>query len=139
MPHVDRRSLALLLLGLFVAGCAAVRPPTPISENAAVIALVDAARDDESAGKHGDAAATVERALRIEPRNPRLWQELARLRLEAGAYAQAESLAVRSSTWAGTDQRLRAENWRLIAEARRRRGDASGAQSALDRADQLDR
>ena len=51
------------------------------------------------------AAASIERALRIEPRNPRLWQELARVRLKQGQYAQAENVAARSNSWAGDDAR----------------------------------
>jgi len=81
------------------------------------------------------AEAEGERALRIEPRNPRLWQELARVRLKQGDYAQAESVAARSSSWAGGDNRLRAENWRLIAQAREARGDAEGARAALEAAE----
>jgi Tfp pilus assembly protein PilF len=76
------------------------------------------ARADLAAGRLANAAAALERALRIEPRNPRLWQELARVRLQQGEYAQVESLAARSNTWAGTDEHLRAENLRLIDAAR---------------------
>jgi len=65
-----------------------------------------------------NAAASLERALRIEPRNPRLWNELAQVRLRQGQYAQAESLAARSNSWAGNDSALRADNARIIAEAR---------------------
>jgi Tfp pilus assembly protein PilF len=95
---------------------------------------MDSARADAAAGNLTNAAASLERALRIEPRNPRLWQELARVRLKQGQYAQAESVAARSNSWAGDDKGLRAENWRLIAEARRARGDAEGAQAALEQA-----
>ncbi|MDQ5849966.1 MAG: tetratricopeptide repeat protein [Pseudomonadota bacterium] len=79
---------------------------------------MESARTDADAGRLANAAASLERALRIEPRNPRLWQELARVRLKQGEYAQVESLAARSNTWAGSDERLRAENLRLIEAAR---------------------
>ena len=96
--------------------------PTPApaarQENIAVAGLMETARADVSAGRLSNAAASLERALRIEPRNPRLWQELARVRLQQGQYAQAESLAARSNAWAGGDSALRAENARIIAEAR---------------------
>jgi Tfp pilus assembly protein PilF len=104
-----------------------------------VAALVDSARTDTEAGRNAQAAAALERALRIEPKNPRLWQELARVRLREGDYAQVESLAARSSSWAGSDNRLRAENWRLIAESRTRRGDDAGARAAIERAENLER
>ena len=76
------------------------------------------ARADAAAGRLPNAAAALERALRIEPRNPRLWQELARVRLKQGEFEQAESMAARSNSWAGNDSALRAENARIIEEAR---------------------
>ena len=134
----------LPLLAALLAGCAAVYSPAPgpVPEavpppetpvgSPAVVALFDSARADSAAGRLSNAAASLERALRIEPRNPRLWQELARVRLAQGQYAQAESLAARSNSWAGGDAALRADNWRLIAQARDARGDGAGAKAALD-------
>ena len=113
--------------------------PAARTENVAIAGLMDTARADAAAGRLANAAATLERALRIEPRNPRLWQELARVRLKQGQYAQAESVAARSNSWAGSDNALRAENWRLIAEARTARGDAEGARTALDAAERIGR
>ena len=88
----------------------------------AIAGLVDSARSDAAAGKLGSAAATLERALRIEPRNPRLWHELAKVRLRQADYSQAESLAARSNTYAGSDGELRAANQKIIADARSARG-----------------
>ena len=79
---------------------------------------MDSAHADAAAGRLPDAAATLERALRLEPRNPRLWQELARVRLAQRDYVQAEQLAQRSNSWAGSDSALRAENARIIDQAR---------------------
>ena len=79
---------------------------------------MDTARADVAANRLGSAAATLERALRIEPRNPRLWHELALVRLKQGDYAQAESTAQRSNAWAGADSDLRSANQRIIEEAR---------------------
>jgi Tfp pilus assembly protein PilF len=141
----------IALLAIAVAACATVRqpepggpfpepaPPSPApaarTENLAIAGLLDGARADAAAGRLANAAASLERALRIEPRNPRLWQELARVRLKQGDYAQAESTAARSNSWAGSDSALRAENWRLIAHAREARGDAEGAKGALEAAE----
>lgn len=105
-----------------------------MSDNNAVVALMDNARSDIAGGRLDAAVAPLERALRIEPRNPRLWQELARLRLQQGQYQQAEGMATRSNSWAGNDKFMRAENWRIIGEARLKRGDAAGAQTAFDHA-----
>jgi Tfp pilus assembly protein PilF len=83
---------------------------------------MDSARSDAAAGKLGSAAATLERALRIEPRNPRLWHELAKIRLRQADYSQAENLAARSNTYAGSDGDLRAANQKIISDARAARG-----------------
>jgi predicted Zn-dependent protease len=135
--------IILAFLAVVISGCAAVPAiaPAPVPapsarpETFAVASLLENARADAAAGRLAKAAASLERALRIEPRNPRLWQELARVRLRQGDYAQAESVAARSNTWAGSDSLLRAENWRLIAQAREARGDAAGASAALEAAE----
>jgi predicted Zn-dependent protease len=148
---MKRLAVAVLLL----AGCAtapgpepspAERAPAPpsaaepeVRENVAIAGLMESARSDAAAGRLPNAAASLERALRIEPRNPRLWQELARVRLKQGDYSQAENLAQRSNTWGGTDNRLRAENWRLISQSRQARGDSEGALKAQALAEQLGR
>ncbi len=143
----------LVFLVALIAGCAVApapqQAPAPVVEpaprasapsgNVAVAGLVQSARSDTAAGRLANAAATLERALRIEPRNPRLWQELARVRLRQGEYAQTESVAARSNSWAGGDNALRAENWRLIAQAREARGDAEGARVALETASRIGR
>jgi tetratricopeptide (TPR) repeat protein len=110
-----------------------------VSDNAAVLALVTQARTDSSEAKYTAAAAGIERALRIEPRNPRLWQELAQVRLAQGDPEQAEGLAKRANTLAGGDRHLQAASWRLISAARSARGDSDGAGAAARRAEELDR
>lgn len=148
MNHTMKLHLARLapwLLAAALAGCA-IAPPTtpeeelaraPVSKNHAVVALADAARADIAAEKFTGAASALERALRIEPRNPRLWHELARLKLREADYRQAAGMAARSNTWAGEDKTLRAANWRLIGEAKRADGDEAGARDAFRKADAL--
>src|SRR6266700_4239798 len=127
----------ILALAAILGGCATVYTPPPgtapapapapesaaRTETIAIASLLDGARADTASGRLANAAATLERALRIEPRNPRLWSELARVRFQQRDYAQAESTALRSESWAGKDNLLRADNWRLIAAARDARGD----------------
>src|SRR6266481_2864558 len=96
----------IAFLAVVVGGCATVYTPppgtapapAPATETIAIASLLDGARADTAAGRLANAAATLERALRIEPRNPRLWQELARVRLKQGDYAQVESTAARSNS-----------------------------------------
>jgi tetratricopeptide (TPR) repeat protein len=130
----------LFVIAASITGCAGLpareTESLPVSDNNAVIALADAGRADAASGKLDTAAASFERALRIEPRNPALWHELAKLRLQQGQYQQAEGLAARSNGWAGDNKTLRAENWRIIGQARLKRGDYPGAQSAFDKAAQ---
>jgi len=94
------------------------RLPPPRAETTAVAGLMTSARADTAAGRLPNAAASLERALRIEPRNAHLWHELAQVRFRQRDFAQAESLAARSNTLAGSDAELRAANQRLIEEAR---------------------
>jgi Tfp pilus assembly protein PilF len=122
-----RYALAVLA---FLCGCATApepepapepAPPPPVSskpETIAVAGLMESARADVAAGRLATAAASLERALRIEPRNPRLWHDLAQVRLRQGQYAQAVSLAQRSNAWVGSDGALREANDRLIEQAR---------------------
>ena len=138
----------LLCAALFLAGCAGPSytpppsPPTPppppaqTSGNNAVLALLDQAKTQAGAGQSASAGAILERALRIEPRNPYLWQELARVRLEQGQYRQAENLAAKSNALAQGDRSLRAANWRIIGQARGKRGDLKGSQRAFEKAEQ---
>ena len=51
--------------------------------------------------------------------------------------AQAVSCAQRSSSWAGSDNTLRFENWQIIAKARGALGDTEGAKEAFDAAERL--
>jgi len=146
-----RQLLNVLAVTAFLAGCASSPrpepgppPPSPYplsgpghAETPAIASLMDSARADTTGGRLANAAASLERALRIEPRNPRLWQELSRVRLLQRDYVQAESCAARSNSWAGSDDALRADNWRLIAQARQARGDSDGARAALGEIDRL--
>lgn len=141
MPSNFRFVISWLVMPAWLLTACAISPPkpAPVSENPAVVALVDEAHAEATDNKLQSASATLERALRIEPRNPRLWQELARVQLTRGDAAQAESLAARANTWAGSDRALRAANWQLISAARAARGDMDGAQAAAARAAEFER
>ncbi|MFD2110350.1 tetratricopeptide repeat protein [Thiorhodococcus fuscus] len=97
-------------------------------------ALADQAEQQRQAGDYAGAAASLERSLRIAPREAYLWNRLARVRMEQGQAVQAGNLASRSNDLAGGDSDVKRDNWRMIAEAKRRAGDAAGASAAEQRA-----
>jgi predicted Zn-dependent protease len=127
-----------LVATVVVAGCAtlpgepSLPGARPGANTKAVHSLIEVARTDAAAGRFANAAASMERAIRLDPRNAHLWQELARLRLKQGEYAQAEHVALRSNALTRGDEALRMENWNIIAQARAARGDAAGARSARE-------
>lgn len=109
-----------------------------MSNNPAVVALLDRAQLDTDAGRREAAGASLERGLRIEPRNAWLWQELAQLRLTQGQYAQAISLAQKSMSFAAREPRLLALDWRVIGNARVAQGNTTEAELAFQRATELE-
>jgi tetratricopeptide (TPR) repeat protein len=116
--------------------------PAPISEQApasqasskTVLALLQTAEGQERAGNKAGAAATLERALRIQPRNAVLWYRLANVRYQQGQYSRAGSLAGKSNSLAGGNSSLRRNNWLLIAKVKRAQGDEYGAREAESKA-----
>lgn len=91
-------------------------PPPPPSSNATA-ALLAQSRTQSAAGNYPLATSTLERALRINPRDAGLWLELGRLKLKQGDDAQARSMGQRALALAGPDTALRAECEKLIAAA----------------------
>jgi hypothetical protein len=96
----------------------------------AVLALVEEANRQQGEGFLQQAAATLERAVRIAPRNPQIWNRLARVRLQQGRVAMAGDLAAKSNALARGNPRLVRDNWLIIARARRHLGDDEGARLA---------
>lgn len=107
-----------------------IKPQSP-----AVIALMGEAENQRRVGNLDSAVATVERAVRIEPRNAKLWHQLAVLRLQQDKPRLALDLAKKSNTLGRGDRALIKENWLLISTARRMLGDDAGAERALLEAD----
>ena len=130
----------LSALALLLNACTLLQPAPGSSldsGNVAVVSLFNTARQDRRVGNLSAADATLERALRIEPRNAGLWQALARVRLAQGRYRQAETLAQRANALSGTDKALMSQDWRIIRKAREQRGDSAGAQLAYRKASEL--
>ncbi len=107
---------------------------TAAPSDPAVVALLATARKQAAAGELAAAAASLERALRIEPKNPWTWYQLGIVRFRQGRLAQAEQFARKSDALAGANSDIRARSWRLIALVRESQGDHAGARMARETA-----
>jgi len=104
-PASDRETVAL------------ATPSPPMSK--AVKTLLQQAELQRTSGDLTGAAATLERALRIEPENGYVWNRLAHIRAEQGNAGLAGELAAKSDSFAGGDQNLKRDNAKLIAQSRK--------------------
>lgn len=124
-----------------VAKIRAYEPPAKVqarpAHSSAVGTLLATAQQQEARGDTDAAVITIERALRIEPRNAHLWNRLAHLRLTQKRLGQAADIALKSNALAGSDNELKRANWYLIARARREAGDVAGARVAKRKAQML--
>jgi tetratricopeptide (TPR) repeat protein len=140
--HFFRIAISMVLLAL-ISACA-TQPPAPTEDrsvaeqvrapaaeqarglqvyplrNPAVTELSQAALAAEQAGDLDQAALLLERALRIQPRDPELLQHMAEIRLERGEWEQAESFAARSFDVGPRVGEICQRNWRTMALARER-------------------
>ena len=103
----------------------------------AATALVAQGHRQAAGGDYEAAAATLERALRIEPENPLLWVELGRVRLGQNNPPQADSMGRKALALATGDPAAQAAAWRLIADSLRARGRNGEAYEADRRAASL--
>lgn len=112
-------------------------PPPPPRErvlNPAARALITQAQSQTASGNYAVAAATLERALRIEPDSPELWIEMGRVRQAEGNAVQAENMGRKALSLATGDPRNQSAAWRLIAESYRARDRVQEAREAEMRA-----
>lgn len=155
-----KRIDGLLLITLALAACAS-SPPAPVEDrhevqervrepasaesegvqvfplqNPAVKTLLAQASEAEQQGQYEEAALLLERALRIQPRDPELLQQMAEVQVQKRDYEQALSFAVRSYDAGPRVGEICARNWRTISLARDRLGDANGAREAEQRVGQ---
>ena len=101
----------------------------------AVSALALAANQNSKSGNVGSATTTIERAIRIEPRNATLYYKLAVLRLKQSKPRLAEDLAKKAALLASDDTQLKKHSWILVARAREMQGDLKGGKEARAKAD----
>jgi tetratricopeptide (TPR) repeat protein len=95
--------------------------------------LLASALTQRNQGDDESSANSLERALRIEPRNAMLWSRLADVRFSLQDYRQAIQMAAKSNTLAGSDLYLRRQNWYLMANAYAASGDPENAQKYRDK------
>ena len=108
----------------------------PVTASPAVVALMSDANRSSKAGNLDAAVATVERALRIEPRNATLVYNLAELRLKQEKPRLAEDLAKKAILLSANDSGLKKRSWLLVSEAREMQGNQHGAAEAKKKAAQ---
>ncbi len=105
-------------------------------QNPAVKQLTAQAEGAERAGDLDQAGSYLERALRIQPRDPQVLQHMAEIKLQKEDYQQALNFAVRSYDSGPRVGEICSRNWRTISVAREHLQDANGANDAEARATQ---
>jgi tetratricopeptide (TPR) repeat protein len=113
------------------------QPGQAKAPDSAVAHLHADARKRLAAKQYHAAASTLERALRIAPRNAELWHSLAVVRLQQQRWEMARNMAAKSNSLAAANRALQAENWRVIANSHQAQGNQQAARKAWQRARQL--
>jgi tetratricopeptide (TPR) repeat protein len=103
-------------------------------QNPAVKELLADASNAETAGDYDQAAILLERALRIQPRDPEILQAMAEVQMQKKDYEQALNFAVRSYDIGPRVGEICNRNWRTISVAREHLGDANGSAQAEQKA-----
>lgn len=108
-----------LILGLIsiVSVTATMGGEMPANDQTAIEQLLDKAASQVQQRQFDTAAATLERALRLEPKNAEIWHLLAQVRLHQGQYQQAEAMAEKSNHFTGSNYSLQERNNHVIAIA----------------------
>lgn len=114
-------------------------PPREPVLSPATRALVGQAQAQVASKNFPVAAASIERALRIEPGNALLWIELGKVRMAEGNYPQAENLGRKAVALANGAPSAQSAAWHLIADSFRARGKNTEARDAEARAQELSR
>lgn len=96
--------------------------PTPSPTIGSAGALYHKAKDYLSQGDYNQAEMTMERALRVEPRNGYYWHTLAKVKYRKKQYSQAVQFCLKSKSMAGSDRQLIQINDDLIERAKRSSG-----------------
>ncbi|MBV1881766.1 MAG: tetratricopeptide repeat protein [Pseudomonadales bacterium] len=111
--------------------------------NVAMNSLLEIAKNQQQSGDYAAAAASIERALRIQPKSTEAYYHLAEVRMQQARFGEAEQLAKKAMSYVNFGSNMRnnqfkAKLWHLISEARTQSDNKSGAESALIKAHQLE-
>ena len=90
----------------------------------AIEALLVRAYADAKLGRTDAAMSKLERGLRIEPQNPKLWYQLAELHYQTGDYQQAITMAKKAINFSSNDRQMTDKNWRLIGKVATKSGNS---------------
>jgi tetratricopeptide (TPR) repeat protein len=95
------------------------RPPSRPQSDARTASetLLEQSRAERAAGNNTQAAASIERALRIDPNNAALWVELGEINLATGNRTQAASMARKALTLTAGDAAVESRAARLLRAA----------------------
>jgi len=156
--EIRKIRILVLFLTVFLGACATTQTPAPDAghevetrvrqpaqqdsagvqvfplENPAVTELLADASAAESSGRYEQASMLLERALRIQPRNPEILQNMAEVQLQVRDYEQALNFASRSYDLGPRVGEICSRNWRTIGVSREHLGDHGGSVEAEQRA-----
>lgn len=106
-----------------------VVPPVQVAAQ-----LIEEARADSSSGQYPVALNKAERAQRLSPKSPQVYQLLGEIRQKEKRFAQAEQFFMKAISLAGKDRALLARLWHQVATVRAQNGDEAGARKAEEKA-----
>lgn len=115
-------------------GSGSTQDPSLQTRNAAVVALLDTAQQETQSGDLRAAQSRLERALRIAPRDPQVYYQLADVQRRLGQFLQAEQVALKGVNVASGQASQQRRLWSLIALIRSDAGDSAGAREAQQKA-----
>jgi Flp pilus assembly protein TadD len=123
---------------LLVSSRSSLRTSANIKAVPPVKNLMQQANVQAQNGDFNSAAASLERAVSIQPKYAPLWHQLATVRAQQGHYKLALQLTRKSNTLAVNQPRLKQKNWRLVYKIKTAKGDHRGAAYALQKVQELE-
>ncbi len=106
-------------------------PAVKSSSSPALKALLIKAQADLVVGNTSSAISKLERGLRIEPNNSKLWGILARAHFEQADYLNTINMAKKAIRYSNNDNSI-AKNWALIKKAGLESGDTTVVKEAIN-------